>query len=212
MIDLAAKSIDVNIDDVGGGIETHAPDVIENHGSGDDASGVAAEILEQRKLLAGELQLALAAMSLAAYEIKFEVGDTQAGRFLLRGRAAAKQVAQAGKKFGEREWLGEIVVATLFKSTDTLIDGAAGGKNKYGRLTALRAATGDQLKAIAVGESKIDDESIVDSLQREVFAGSCIGGGIDFVSRLGQSAAKKILNFQIVFNDEQTQALSPSLK
>jgi len=202
----------MNIDDVGGGIETHAPYVVENHGAGDDAAGVAAEIFEKRELLAGELQLALAAMRLAADKIEFEVGDAQARGLLLRGYAAAKKVTQTGEKFGQRKGLGEIVVATLLKAANTLIDRATGGENKDGRLTALGTATGDQFETVAVGESEIDDESIVDSLKREVFAGCSIGGGIDFISRLGQSAAKEILNFQIVFNDEQTQALSPSLK
>src|SRR5947199_6379152 len=47
IVDLAADAPDIDVDDVGGGIEMQIPDVLEQHRAGDDAALVADEIFEQ---------------------------------------------------------------------------------------------------------------------------------------------------------------------
>src|SRR5206468_2747375 len=50
-VHLAAHAVDVNVHDVGSRIDPHLPYMIENHRAGHDASGIAAEILEQDEFL-----------------------------------------------------------------------------------------------------------------------------------------------------------------
>jgi hypothetical protein len=51
---LAAKTIDVHIYDVGVRVDTHPPNLIENHRASDDTAWVATEILEESELLGCE--------------------------------------------------------------------------------------------------------------------------------------------------------------
>jgi hypothetical protein len=56
-VDFIAEAMDVDIDNVGGGVDAHLPDVVEDHGARDDAADVAAEVFEEGEFLLGELEL-----------------------------------------------------------------------------------------------------------------------------------------------------------
>src|SRR6266540_4354762 len=47
-VELSAKPADVDVDDVGAGIEVIVPHLLEQHGAGDHAAFVASEIFEQQ--------------------------------------------------------------------------------------------------------------------------------------------------------------------
>src|SRR6186713_2990192 len=47
IVDLAADAPDIDVDDVGGGIEVQVPDMLEQHRAGDHAALVADEVFEQ---------------------------------------------------------------------------------------------------------------------------------------------------------------------
>src|ERR1700759_108498 len=51
-----SQTVDVYVDDVGGWIKTHTPDMVEDHRASDDTARVAAQILEQRELLRRKLE------------------------------------------------------------------------------------------------------------------------------------------------------------
>src|SRR5690242_14230655 len=47
LIDLGAEAADLRLDDLGTRLEVELPDVLEDHRAGDDAAGVAHEVLEE---------------------------------------------------------------------------------------------------------------------------------------------------------------------
>ncbi len=86
--------------------------MVKDHAAGDNAACIAAEIFEQGKFLLGELQLDAAAMGFAPDEIKFKVGDAQAGGLGLIGSASPKERTQPGYYLSDSEGLSEVVVAS----------------------------------------------------------------------------------------------------
>src|SRR5579863_1442308 len=102
-IHLAAKAINMHIDHVGIGLDAHSPDLIENHGASDNAAGVAAEVLEEDKLLRRELEDFAGAGGLAAKQVELEIENAKTRRLMGWGAVAADEVAQPGEKLGERE-------------------------------------------------------------------------------------------------------------
>jgi hypothetical protein len=70
MIHFAAQTINVNIDDIGCGVNPHLPDMVENHGPGHHSTFVAAKIFQQRKFLWGQLQQVFAPSRFATNQIK----------------------------------------------------------------------------------------------------------------------------------------------
>jgi hypothetical protein len=88
----------------------------------------------------------------------------QASRFLLGRCAAAKQISHPRDQFRQCEGLGQVVVTTLLKTSYTLVNGTTRGQNQHGRRVALGAAAGNEVQTVHVGQSQINDETVVDLL------------------------------------------------
>src|SRR3569623_3722867 len=58
IVDLAADAADIDVDDVGGGVEMQVPDVLEQHRARDDPALVAHEIIALMKLARQQRNLA----------------------------------------------------------------------------------------------------------------------------------------------------------
>jgi hypothetical protein len=202
-VDFIAEAMDVDIDDVGGGVDAHLPDVVEDHGAGDDTADIAAKVFEEGEFLLGELELDAGAAGFAADEIDFEVGDAEAGGFRLARGAAAEQSAEAGLELGYGEGLGHVIVATAFEAEDALIDGAARGEDEDRGADTLRAEALDQLEAVDVGEGEVDDHSVVDAFEGEAFGFGSVGAGVDAKAGFGEGPGKKLTNGGVIFDDEQ---------
>src|ERR1700693_2290412 len=74
MVHFIAQTINMDVHHVGGGINPHPPNVVENHGPCHHATFVAAKIFKQGKLLRGQLQQVIASPRLATQQIKLQVG------------------------------------------------------------------------------------------------------------------------------------------
>src|SRR5438094_1745004 len=110
VVDLAADASDIDVDDVGGGIEVQIPDMLEQHRTGDDAALVADEIFEQLKLPRQQRNLPAAPAGAARDQVDCEIADSQKC-FLGDGLAATAERFQPREKLDEGERLDEVVVA-----------------------------------------------------------------------------------------------------
>jgi hypothetical protein len=90
MIHFAAQTINVNIDDIGCGVNPHLPDMVQNHGPGHDSTFVPAKIFEQRKLLWSQLQKVITTSCFTTYQIKLQVSSLKTHRFSLWNRRPAQ--------------------------------------------------------------------------------------------------------------------------
>src|SRR3954470_8574811 len=104
VVDLAADASDIDVDDVGGGIEMQVPDVLKQHCARDDPALVADEIFEQLEFPGQQRDLAAAAGGSTRDQIDGEVADPQHG-FLGDGLAAAPERFEAGQQLDEGERL-----------------------------------------------------------------------------------------------------------
>jgi hypothetical protein len=80
-IDFTPKAVDMNIDNVGIGVDAHAPNFIENHGAGDDATWIAAEIFKEGELLRREIEGLTVAKSLATKQVHLKIEDAKPSGF-----------------------------------------------------------------------------------------------------------------------------------
>ena len=84
VVHLAAQTINMDIHDVGCGINPHPPDVVQNHGASYHSTFIPAKIFQQRKLLWGQLQQVIAPSRLSTHEVKLQVGSLQTHRLIVR--------------------------------------------------------------------------------------------------------------------------------
>ena len=74
---LAAQPINMDIDDVGCGINPHPPDMVQNHSASNYAPLIPAKIFQQRELLWGQLKQVIAPSCFTTHEVKLQVGSLQ---------------------------------------------------------------------------------------------------------------------------------------
>jgi hypothetical protein len=138
-VDFVAEAADEDVDDVGLGIEVIVPDVLEDHGFGDDLVLVAQEVLEEEKFAGLEIDFGRAAPDFAGEEVHFEIGEGEAGDDG-GGAGAADEGLQAGEQFGEGEGLGEVVVAAALEALDAVVEERLALRMRTGSLSARRAS------------------------------------------------------------------------
>ena len=126
-VNLAAQTIDMNVHNVGAGVNTHAPNVVQDHRASNNPACVAAKILQQRELLRGELEHVVAPACFAPYQVELEIRSFEPHRLRLWSRRSAQQVPQPCQQFRKSEWLGQIIIAAVLRpltrsSTDRRAD------------------------------------------------------------------------------------------
>src|SRR5271157_357543 len=193
-VNLAAQTIDMNIHNVGAGVETHAPNVVQDHRTSNNPACVAAKILQQRELLGGELEHVIAPARFAPYQVKLEIRSFKPHRFRLRSRRSTQQVSQPCEQFSNSEWLRQIVIAAVLETLDALIDRAPGRQNQDWSGTALSAATRDQIKSISVRQGQINDERIMNTFQGQGFGTLRVSGRVHLIPRFQERACDEPLD------------------
>src|ERR1700722_14432680 len=91
---LAAQAIDMDIHDVGRGINPHPPDMVQDHRTSYHASFIPAEIFQQRKLLWSQLQQVIAPSCLTTHQVKLQVSGLKTHRFILWNPGSAQKISQ----------------------------------------------------------------------------------------------------------------------
>jgi uncharacterized protein YhaN len=79
--ELAAEVADVDVDDVGAGVEVKAPDVAEDLLAGEDLARVAEEQLGEGKLASAEVDEAVADVRAPGAKVEAEIAALEHGDF-----------------------------------------------------------------------------------------------------------------------------------
>src|SRR5579863_6754037 len=75
---LPAKTVDVYVHDIGVGLDSHAPNFVEDHGPRDNAARISTQILEKNEFLRRQVQDLPAPGSFTPEQIEFEIQHSQA--------------------------------------------------------------------------------------------------------------------------------------
>src|SRR6267154_6509814 len=106
LVDLGAQTRDMDVDHVGLRVEMVFPDILQEHGAGDDLSGMAHQIFEKTELARLQLDGGTVALGGTGEKIELEIADGDLG--LHRARiAAADERIEPREEFGESVRLGE---------------------------------------------------------------------------------------------------------
>jgi hypothetical protein len=101
MVHFTAQTIDMDIHNIGGGINPHPPDVVQNHGASYYATFIPAKIFQQGELLWCQLQQVIASSCFTTYQVKLQVGSLQAHGFVLWNCGPAQEISQSCQQFRE---------------------------------------------------------------------------------------------------------------
>src|SRR4029077_10734966 len=146
---------DIDIDDVGGGIEMQVPHVLQQHGPGYDLAFVANQIFEQLELARQEIDVAPATAHSAGHEIKLEITNAQ-DCFLHHRGAATRERLHARQQFGNGGRLDQIIVPPGAQSAHFVVNLTQRADDQSRRDNAFFAQPADYGQSINSGKHAID--------------------------------------------------------
>src|SRR5262249_29123064 len=149
-VNFAAQAMNEDVHDVGLRIEAVIENVLEDHGLGDGAIGVAHEVFEERKLARLQVNLLAGALHLAAEQIHGQVANDKAG-WLGGLRGAADEGLDAREQLGESEGLGQVIVAPSLEAPHAIIHGSLGAEDEDGNAAAFGAELLDDTQTVELG-------------------------------------------------------------
>src|SRR5882762_8655747 len=79
IVDLATHAPDINVDDICRGVEMKIPDVLQQHGAGYDAAGVANQILQELEFPRKQYDVLAAPAGGPRHQVDGEITDAQDG-------------------------------------------------------------------------------------------------------------------------------------
>src|SRR5260221_6470071 len=110
VVDLAPHAPDIDVDDIGRGIEMKVPDVLQQHGARYNTAFVARQIFQKLEFPGNKRDVLAAPARGPRHQVDHEIADTQK-RLLDDGVAAPAQRLDARQQFDEGKGLHQIVVA-----------------------------------------------------------------------------------------------------
>src|SRR5271165_7177243 len=160
-INLLAQAIDLDINHIGGRINVHVPHLIKDHRASHDAPRISHQVFQKTEFLSRKLQELTTPAGLATDQVQLQIGHVQADSFLLRCGTATQKIPQPRHHFSQSKRLGQIVVAALFQTSDSFIDGTARREDQNGRGVTLRTTACDQIQPVHIWQAQINNEAVI---------------------------------------------------
>ena len=113
------------------------------------------------------------------------------------------QRLHAREQFGERERLGEVVVAAGLQAAHAIVHGVARAEDQHRHALAAPAQRVDQREAVETGQAQIDDGDVGPYFHRERQAALAIAGHVHREARLAQAVRHELGKRLVVFDDER---------
>ena len=158
-IHLSAHPPHQDVDGVRHRIEVVVPDVLENSGPGPDSAGLSHEVLEQREVPAGQLDLPTIPPNTPGGRIELQVVDPEDRRE--RRRRPPRQGPQPRQQLLHLEWLGEVVVGPGIQALDPFGETPARRKNQHRNASSGSANPAAQLQPVDIRQAEVEHHEVV---------------------------------------------------
>jgi hypothetical protein len=124
--------------------------------------------------------------------------------------ASPDECAKAREELAKVERLREVVVGAGVESLDLVVDRVAGREHEDGRVDASAADLTADVDAVANGEDDVQDDGVVLVDGREKDCLAAVGGVVDGVRCLTQSARDRVAQLTIILGEQNSHDSSPS--
>jgi hypothetical protein len=167
-INLAAKVVDINIDNVGDRVAVRSPDFFNYRVARNRLAGVTQQKFQQRVFFGTELDRAAGAPYLVRDAIDLQVFKRE--HILHRTRAASQDSMRARDKFRNREWFHQNIVGACIEPANALFHAGFRGEQNDRRIrpAAKKSAHGilaGQARKIRIEKNQIEGHAFRDLRQ-----------------------------------------------
>jgi hypothetical protein len=199
-VDLFAEALDIDVDEVGAGIEVVVPDVFADLDATEDAAGGAHEVFEEGELAGGELDAGGFAFYLAGCEVEDEVIHAKNVGGVAGG--AADDGVDAGDEFFDVKGFGQVIIGAEVEAFDAFIEAGARGEEDDGDGISLFAESAEDTESVAAGKHDIEDDEVVGGGGGDGVGVVAIAGGVDGEALFFEALLDEGEELVLIFDDE----------
>ena len=196
-VDLLPQMTDVHINDVCLWIEMVVPDLLQQHRSRHDVTGMAHQEFQDLELARQQRDLPSAAPSGARLEVQLQIGIGKPDRGSI---APAQKRLDSGQKFRKGIGLCQVIIAAALQPPHSVLDAAEGAQEQHGNVDASSTQSGYNRQTIAVRQHAIEHEQVVSPLAGLRFAARSITDAIDGISFPCQRLSNEVTCLDIVLH------------
>src|SRR5579883_1661012 len=207
VVDLATHAPDIDVDDVGRGIEMQVPDMLQQHRARHHAAFISHQIFEQLKFLRQQHQLLAAPARGTRDQVDREIADAQDG-FLGDRLAAAEQRLQPRQQLDEGERLDQVIVAAGTQAAHAIVDLAERADDEEGRGDAVIAQLAHHREAVDIGQHAVDRDHAIVMRRRAVQRLAARCREVDQIAAGRELLGELAGGFRIVLDDENAAVTS----
>ena len=160
LLELLAQVAHVGLDDIAVAAEVVVPDVVEDLRLREHVARVEHEVAQQVELRGGEVDDVPAASHLVRTLIELDVGEAQDAVVLGLVPRPTQDGVDPGDDLGQREGLGDVVVAAHGEAGQLVLERVARGQEEDGDAHAVGAQAAGDLESVEVGEHDIEDDEV----------------------------------------------------
>ena len=183
------------------------PDLLEKHGPGHHAAGVAHQEAQQGELAGLQLDRPVAARDTMRQEVEREVADAE-HRLGNRARRTAAEGGDAGGELGERERLDQVVVGAGVQPRHAVVDAAQRREEEGRGRDPARPEGAKQAEPVEAGQHPVDDQHVPVAGRGGEQPAPPVGLDRDRVPHGSEPVPDERPGFGIVLDDQYPQRLS----
>ena len=200
LVELAAQSAGIDVDDVGVRIAPVVPHLRHEFGSRDHAVCVARQMVKKGKLLGGEGNVPRPPACHLSASIDGQIADGEIGGEHLA--AAAGEGTQSRQQLAKIEWFGKVVVGPGVESGNALLHRVERGEHENGHGAFSLPNGPADVEPVHARHEDVEDDGVVLMLREQRERGRAVGRAIDHVRCLTQSAGDGLAQLPIVFGQK----------
>src|SRR5256886_11877659 len=184
-VNLPAKTLDVNLNQVGKRIKSFVPNMFRDLGSAHRPINVACEVVEQGKFLSGKLDSVVRSPNAAGPSVEHKVCNMN--RLPPHLGATPQQCTHSGEELVKVKGLAQIVVGPGVESLHPVVDSVTRGKHQDGYSRTARSQVFADLDSVFPGQHHIQQDEVVIVNTGLVERGLSIGRNVDSVGLLAKA-------------------------
>jgi hypothetical protein len=207
IVDLAADAPDIDVGDIGRGLEMQISYMLRQHCPRNDVALISSQIFENLKFPRQQINVPTGAAHGSLQKVELEITDLQ-HRFLDDRGAATGQGFHARQQFGVGKRLDEVVVSTSTQTPHLLVDLAERADDESGRGNAVFPQPLNDRNSVDSRKHTIDRHHDIFRCQSAPEPIIAVGRKINLIAIRHKRLYKLLSCFRIVFNDKNAAPTS----
>src|ERR1051326_5239818 len=207
MINFCAEIVDIYIHDVGQALEPEVPDVLNDHSTGNGATGIAHQILQHRVFTLGEVDLLAAAGHHVPHTVQLKVFHAE---LVQKFRGTAEKSVDPGQQLFKRKRLYQVIIGAGLQAAHAIHIILARAEQQNGHVGPGFPQFSQDGQTVQFRKVPVENDCVVINLSGQLETFFAIPGLINGKVVRFETLHQCTCYFRLILNNQNTQSPPPA--